>query len=97
MYIAYMTSRGSSCINLLDLNCQWLDISKSHILVYCLFGYLRYQCRSVELDTAELSGMLYKSSGSLFYDNCQVKFGRCRVCKYPVWSLSQGFYYSGFE
>ena len=58
-----MTSRGSSCINLLDLNCQWLDISKSHILVYCLFGYLRYKCRSVVLDTAELSGMLYKSSG----------------------------------
>ena len=63
MYIAYMTSRGSSCINLLDLNCQWLDISKSHILVYCLFGYLRYKCRSVVPDTAELSGMLYKSSG----------------------------------
>ena len=53
MYIAYMTSRDSSCINLLDLNCQWLDISKSHILVYCLFGYLRYKCRSVVLYTAE--------------------------------------------
>ena len=63
MYIAYMTSRGSSCINLLNLNCQWLDISKSHILVYCLFGYLRYKCRSVVLDTEELSTMLYKSSG----------------------------------
>ena len=56
MYIAYMTSRDSSCINLLDLNCQWLDISKSHILVYCLFGYLSYKCRSVVLDTA---GLLY--------------------------------------
>ena len=63
MYIAYITSRGSSCINLLDFNCQWLDISRSYILVYCLFGDLGYKCRSVVLDTAELSGMLYKSSG----------------------------------
>ena len=63
MYIAYMSSRGSSCINLLDLNCHWFNISKSNILVHCWFGYLRYQCRPVVLDAAELSGILYKSSG----------------------------------
>ena len=45
------------------LDCHWFDISKSHILVHCWFGYLRYQCRSVVLDTAELPGILYKSSG----------------------------------
>ena len=55
MYIAYMKSRGSSCTNLLGLNCQWFDISKSYILVHCWFGNLRYQCRSVVLETAELS------------------------------------------
>ena len=33
------------------------------MLVYCLFGDLGYKCRSVVLDTAELFGMLYKSSG----------------------------------
>ena len=62
IYIAYMISNGSSCINLLDLNCQLFEISKSHILVHYWFGYLRYQCRSIVLDTAELSGILYKSS-----------------------------------
>ena len=60
-----MTSRGSSCINLLDLNCPWFYISKSHILVHCWFGYITYmyKCRSDVFDTAELSGILYKSSG----------------------------------
>ena len=76
-YITYMTSRGSSCINLLDLNCQWFNISKPHILVHCWFGYLRYQCRYVVLDAAELSGILYTSSGrrgSLGYHLVAAKF-----------------------
>ena len=47
----------------------------------CWFGYLRYQCRSVVLDTAELSGNPHNSAGRwgsmvyhcMFYGNCQVK------------------------
>ena len=72
MYTAYITSRGSFCINLLDLNLQWFNILRSHILVHCWFGYLRYQCKSVVLDTAELYGILYKSSrmGVLWISLC---------------------------